>query len=82
MGLKTPCAPAHLPRAPQLIYSTFMGGLASANIQLNRRVLADLAMSEPFSFKALVDQVKQMRGLAPAPAPAKEQAAAGAGRQP
>ena len=46
----------------QMPYSIFMNKLATANIQLNRKVLSDLAMSEPFSFKALVDQVKRMRG--------------------
>jgi large subunit ribosomal protein L20 len=32
--------------------------LAVKNIDLNRKVLADLAMNEPESFKKLVDQVK------------------------
>lgn len=40
-----------------------MPGLAAQNILLNRKVLSELAMTEPFSFKALVDQVKSMRGL-------------------
>ena len=39
-------------------YSQFMGALSSKGITLNRRVLADLAMNEPESFKALVGQVK------------------------
>eukprot|EP00983_Pelagomonas_calceolata_P100624 1158594-Pelagomonas_calceolata.AAC.1 len=42
---------------PQLTYSQFMPGLSAQNIQLNRKVLSELAMTEPFSFKALVDQV-------------------------
>jgi large subunit ribosomal protein L20 len=32
-------------------------------VQINRKVLSDLAMQEPYSFKALVDQVKFMRGM-------------------
>lgn len=39
-------------------YSQFMGGLKSANIDLNRKVLADLAMNHPAAFKAIVDKVK------------------------
>jgi large subunit ribosomal protein L20 len=39
-------------------YSKFMGQLTSKGITLNRKVLADLAMNEPESFKALVGQVK------------------------
>jgi len=39
-------------------YSTFMHGLSKAEIGLNRKVLADLAMNHPESFKTLVNQVK------------------------
>jgi large subunit ribosomal protein L20 len=39
-------------------YSVFMGGVKRANIDLNRKVLADLAMNHPEAFKAVVDQVK------------------------
>ena len=39
-------------------YSVFMGKLKAANIELNRKVLADLAMNHPEAFKAVVDQVK------------------------
>ena len=41
-----------------LSYSQFMGALKKNNIELNRKVLADLAMNHPESFKAVVDQVK------------------------
>jgi large subunit ribosomal protein L20 len=37
-------------------YSRFMEGLAAANIQLDRKVLADLAVQEPAAFKAIFDQ--------------------------
>jgi large subunit ribosomal protein L20 len=39
-------------------YSVFMNKLSTAGIDLNRKVLADLAMNEPEAFKALVGQVK------------------------
>ena len=38
--------------------SQFMGALKKNNIELNRKVLADLAMNHPEAFKAVVDQVK------------------------
>ena len=41
-----------------LSYSQFMGALKNAGIELNRKVLADLAMNEPVAFKAIVDKVK------------------------
>lgn len=39
-------------------YSTFMHGLKNADINLNRKVLADMAMNHPTAFKAIVDKVK------------------------
>ena len=39
-------------------YSQFMGKVKSNNIELNRKVLADLAMSNPTAFKAVVDKIK------------------------
>ncbi len=45
-------------RVHGLSYSQFMGKLGKANIGLNRKVLADLAMNHPDAFKAVVDQVK------------------------
>ncbi|KAK3004947.1 hypothetical protein RJ639_019769, partial [Escallonia herrerae] len=36
-------------------YGNFMHGLMTENIQLNRKVLSELSMHEPYSFKALVD---------------------------
>ncbi|GAA0763892.1 50S ribosomal protein L20 [Psychroflexus lacisalsi] len=41
-----------------LSYSQFMGKVKANNIELNRKVLADLAMNNPEAFKAVVDQVK------------------------
>ena len=42
-------------------YSQFMGALKKNNIELNRKVLADLAMNHPEAFKAVVDQVKECK---------------------
>ncbi len=39
-------------------YSVFMGKLHENNIELSRKVLADLAMNNPEAFKAVVDAVK------------------------
>ena len=44
-----------------LTYSQFMDGIAKAGIELDRKVLADLAVSSPRSFKALVDQAQAAR---------------------
>lgn len=39
-------------------YSQFMGGVKANNIELNRKVLADLAMNHPKAFEAIVKKVK------------------------
>lgn len=39
-----------------LTYSRFIAGLAKAGIEVDRKVLSDLAIREPAAFKALVDQ--------------------------
>tara|TARA_B100000780_G_scaffold165187_1_gene115508 strand:+ start:9679 stop:10023 length:345 start_codon:yes stop_codon:yes gene_type:complete len=39
-------------------YSVFMGKLTKSDIELNRKVLADLAMNHPEAFTAVVDKVK------------------------
>ena len=41
-----------------LTYSQFMNGLKRAEVELDRKVLADLAVREPASFKALVEQAQ------------------------
>lgn len=38
-------------------YSAFMHALAGSDLELDRKVLADLAMNEPASFRAIVEQV-------------------------
>jgi large subunit ribosomal protein L20 len=45
-------------REEGLSYSQFINKLAGKNININRKVLADLAMNNPDSFKALVKEVK------------------------
>jgi large subunit ribosomal protein L20 len=44
-------------RAHGLSYSQFIGKLKTHNIELNRKVLADLAINNPEAFKAIVDKV-------------------------
>ena len=39
-------------------YSEFIAKAKSKNINLNRKVLADLAMNEPKAFKAIADKIK------------------------
>ena len=41
-----------------LSYSKFMGALKANKIELNRKVLADLALNHPEAFKAIVEKVK------------------------
>lgn len=45
-------------RAEGISYSKFMGNLKKNEIELNRKVLADLAMNHPEAFKAIVEKVK------------------------
>jgi len=41
-----------------LTYSVFMNGLSKAGIELDRKVLADIAVREPEAFKSLVEQAR------------------------
>lgn len=41
-----------------LTYSRFINGLGLAGIEVDRKVLADLAVNEPEAFNAIVDQAK------------------------
>ena len=45
-------------RIQEMSYSQLMGALHKAGIEINRKVLADLAMNNPEAFKAIVDKVK------------------------
>jgi len=42
-----------------LTYSKFMDGLNKAGVDVNRKILADLAVHEPQAFKSLVDQASK-----------------------
>ena len=46
-------------RLEGLSYSRLMGGLKDAGIEINRKVLADLAMNNPEAFKAIVSKIKK-----------------------
>jgi large subunit ribosomal protein L20 len=54
-------------RSHGLTYSQFMGGLADAGIDIDRKILSDLAIREPEAFAALVRHVGEARA-ASAPA--------------
>jgi len=45
-------------RLENMTYSTLMGALHKAGIEINRKVLADLAVNNPEAFKAIVAKVK------------------------
>ncbi len=45
-------------RQEGMSYSQFMGKVNAKGLELNRKVLADLAMNEPDTFKAIVNSVK------------------------
>ena len=45
-------------RLQDMSYSQLMGALHKAGIEINRKVLADLAVNNPEAFKAIVDKVK------------------------
>lgn len=42
-----------------LSYSRFMNGLRVSNVEINRKMLADLAVREPEAFETLVDRAKR-----------------------
>lgn len=45
-------------RQEGLSYSQLIGLLKQKNIEINRKVLADLALNQPAAFKAVLDKVK------------------------
>jgi large subunit ribosomal protein L20 len=45
-------------RANGLSYNQFMAGLKAGNVELDRKVLADLAVSDPAKFGEIVEQAK------------------------
>ena len=53
-------------------YSVFINGLKNAGVEVDRKMLADMAVHDPEAFKALVD----VAGNAKAPAPSSDDSAA------
>jgi len=51
-------------RAAEISYSRFMSGLKTAGVDLNRKILADMAMNDPAAFNALVNQAKAAKDKA------------------
>ncbi len=47
-----------------MVYSAFMDGLIKAGVEVDRKILADLAIHQPESFKALVDKAQAARKAA------------------
>ena len=41
-----------------LTYSTFINGLKKANIEINRKILSEIAFHEPVAFKVIVEKAK------------------------
>lgn len=42
-----------------MTYSTFMNGLTKAGVELNRKMLSEMAINDPKSFEALVETAKK-----------------------
>jgi len=47
-----------------LTYSQFMNGLKRAGVEVDRKVLSDLAVREPAAFKSLAEQAQSALGAA------------------
>ena len=45
-------------KAAEFSYSKFMDGMKKAGVELNRKVLADMALSDPLAFTVLINQAK------------------------
>ena len=45
-----------------LPYNRFMNHLTNSTLDINRKILADLAINEPYSFKAIFDEVNVQAG--------------------
>ena len=46
-------------RQHDMVYSTFMGGLKKAEIEIDRKMLAEMAVNNPEAFTHIVEQVKK-----------------------
>lgn len=47
-------------KANHMNYSTFMNGIKKANINLNRKMLSEIAIHDPKAFTALCEQAKSV----------------------
>jgi len=54
-------------RAAEISYSRFMDGLNKAGIELNRKILSDMATNDPAAFSALIIQAKAALSAAGTP---------------
>jgi len=61
-------------RAADISYSRFMNGLKKAGVELDRKILADLAYSDAAAFSALVAQAKSAQANDAQATPALEKA--------
>ncbi len=52
-------------RSYDISYSRFMNGLNMANIELNRKSLADMAVNDPAGFENIVTRVKEIIATRP-----------------
>ena len=50
-------------RAYGVSYSELIHGLKASHIDLNRKVLADMAANEPYSFKSVLDVVRMLENI-------------------
>ena len=46
-------------RKHEIMYSRFIAGLKKSNIELNRKMLSEIAINDPKSFDEIVDKVKK-----------------------
>ena len=44
-----------------LTYSQFINGLKKSSIEIDRKILADLAVNQPETFKAIVEKAQSAR---------------------
>ena len=49
-------------RIEGMTYSRFISGLEAAGIEMDRKVLADIAMADPAAFKVIADKVRAALG--------------------
>ena len=48
-------------REYKMSYSEFMNGIKKANINIDRKILADLANNNPSTFKFIIDKIRQTK---------------------